>query len=124
MRQSREGALAALCMRRARRAAGRRSSVSASSRHSMRADSRGKGFSAAPRAPIRAPMFDPDSPYFTVDAVDDGDGVHIHVATSDGGSRTYALPGRESQHYFEFFRDLHRHFGTRLPHFYAPPADF
>ena len=69
-------------------------------------------------------MFDPDSPYFMIEAVDDGDGVRIHVATCDGRSRSYSLPGRESQHYFEFFRDLHRDFGTRLPHFYAPPADF
>jgi hypothetical protein len=90
----------------------------------MRAASRGKGFPASARAPIRAPMFDPDSPFFTVDAADDGDGVRIQVATADGRSQTYVLPGRESQHYFEFFRDLHDDFGTRLPHFYAPPADF
>jgi hypothetical protein len=84
---------------------------------------RHKGFSAALCAPIRAAMTG-ESPFFTVEAADEGDGVRIDVATSDGRSARYALPGRESQHYFEFFRDLHRDFGTRLPHFYAPPAEF
>ena len=65
-----------------------------------------------------------ESALFEADAEDDGDGVRIHVAMSDGKARDYSLPGRESQHYFEFFRDLHRDFGTRLPHFYAPPAEF
>jgi hypothetical protein len=66
----------------------------------------------------------PESPYFTVDAEDSDDGVRIKVGANDGRSREYLLPGRESQHYFEFFRDLHRDFGTRLPHFYAPAAEF
>lgn len=46
------------------------------------------------------------------------------VSASDGRSRTYDTQGREAQHYYELFRDLHHDFGTRLPHFYAPPAEF
>jgi len=65
-----------------------------------------------------------DSPFFIVDAADEGEGVRVDVATSDGRATRYLLPRRESQHYFELFRDLHRDFGTRLPHFYSPPADF
>jgi arabinan endo-1,5-alpha-L-arabinosidase len=65
-----------------------------------------------------------NSPLFSVKAGDDGDGVRILVSSADGQSRSYLLPGRESQHYFEFFRDLHRDFGTRLPHFFADPATF
>ena len=59
---------------------------------------------------------------FSVDARDDGDGVRIEVSEAGGPSRRYLLPGRESQHYFAFFRDLHRDFGTRLPHFFTDPA--
>ena len=65
-----------------------------------------------------------ESPLFTVDADDEGDGVRLVVRASDGKVRTYALPGRESQHYFELFRDLHRDFGTRLPHFFDETAEF
>src|SRR3954454_14213419 len=83
-----------------------------------------KGVSALHPAPIRAWMSAHESALFEVDAKDDGEGVRINVASSDGRSRDYSLPGRESQHYFELFRDLHRDFGTRLPHFYAPPVGF
>lgn len=65
-----------------------------------------------------------DFPSFTVDAEDQDDGVRIRVATADGRTREYGLSGREAQHYSEFFRDLHRDFGTRLPHFYARPIEF
>ena len=69
-------------------------------------------------------MADSESLTFQVDARDDGEGVHITVAASDGGARSYALPGREAQHYSEFFRDLHRDFGTRLPHLFADAVEF
>src|SRR4051812_45562239 len=82
-----------------------------------------KGFSPSLPAPIGAAM-PADSPFFTVDAADEGEGVRFQVATSDGRSASYFLPGLESQHYFELFRDLHRDFGTRLPHFYSSPAEF
>ncbi|MCL6730196.1 glycoside hydrolase family 43 protein [Sphingomonas hankyongi] len=39
-------------------------------------------------------------------------------------SKSYVTPGREAEHYYELFRQLHQDFGTRLPHFYAPPAEF
>ena len=61
---------------------------------------------------------------FKVDAADAGDGVRIAVTASDGRSQTYALPLREAEHYAELFRDLHRDFGTRLPHLYADPTEF
>lgn len=61
---------------------------------------------------------------FTIDAADEGEGVRIRVTASDGVARTYVLPGREAQHYYEFFRQLHHDFGTRLPHFFAERAAF
>ena len=60
---------------------------------------------------------------FEVDAEDQGERVLVEVRAGER-SQSYSLPGREAQHYYEFFRDLHRDFGTRLPHFYAPPAEF
>ena len=69
-------------------------------------------------------MLAADPPLFTVDADDEGEGVRIHVHAAHGCSRTYVVPGRESEHYFDFFHDLHRDFGTRLPHFFAKPAEF
>lgn len=61
-----------------------------------------------------------DSLAYTVDAHDEGDGVRINVALGDD-LRSYLLEGRESQHYFAFFRDLHKDFGTRLPHYFTDP---
>lgn len=61
---------------------------------------------------------------FEVDVETAGDAVHIAVAASDGESRDYRLNGREALHYYDFFAGLHRDFGTRLPHFYAPAAEF
>ena len=69
-------------------------------------------------------MTETESMAFEVDAADEGEGVRITVHASDMPTRTYSLPGREAQHYYELFRDIHRDFGTRLPHFYAPPAEF
>ena len=64
-----------------------------------------------------------DSPSFTVDARDEGDGVRIEVSYA-GRSASYLTDGRESRHYFEFFRQLHQDFGTRLPHFFVDRRDF
>ena len=69
-------------------------------------------------------MIELDSPTFAVDASEEGESVQINVVCSDGRSKRYVLGGRESQHYFEFFRDLHHDFGTRLPHFFAEPREF
>jgi hypothetical protein len=46
------------------------------------------------------------------------------VTGPEAMTRTYVTPGREAQHYYDLFRQLHGDFGTRLPHFYAPLADF
>jgi GH43 family beta-xylosidase len=69
-------------------------------------------------------MVETESLGFAVDAQDEGDGVRIDVSGPDGRSCSYLLEGRESQHYFEFFRQLHHDFGTRLPHFFVDRTDF
>ena len=69
-------------------------------------------------------MIETESLSFAVDARDDGDGVRIDVTGPGGRSASYSLEGRESQHYFEFFRQLHGDFGTRLPHFFVDRAGF
>jgi arabinan endo-1,5-alpha-L-arabinosidase len=68
-------------------------------------------------------MTEADSLTFTVEGADEGEGVRIDVLASDGRSRTYRLEGRESQHYFHFFGELHHDFGARLPHFFTEPAE-
>ncbi|WP_309661292.1 glycoside hydrolase family 43 protein [Sphingomonas sp.] len=60
---------------------------------------------------------------FQVDAVAHGDGAQITVRSSDGKARTYAVAGREQQHYADFYAALARDFAARLPHF-AGPADY
>ena len=50
--------------------------------------------------------------------------MRIAVAASTGEQREYELPGREAQHYYEFFAALHRDFGTRLPHVFAEALEF
>jgi len=63
------------------------------------------------------------TPSFTVEARDEGDGVRFDVSF-DGKIVSYLTEGRESRHYFEFFRDLHKDFGTRLPHFFVDRTEF
>lgn len=65
-----------------------------------------------------------ESHTFAVNARDEGDGVRIDVTGPEGRSASYLLEGRESRHYFEFFRQLHDDFGTRLPHFFVDRRDF
>jgi hypothetical protein len=69
-------------------------------------------------------MTESESLPFAVDAAEEGDGVHIRVTAQSGDARDYRLPGREAQHYTEFFAELHRDFGTRLPHLYTDAAKF
>lgn len=90
----------------------------------MRALPSHKGFSPPGRAPISAAMSQADSQFFHIHASDEGEGLRIHVESADARAHDYVLPGREAQHYFEFFRDLHRDFGTRLPHLFATPTEF
>ena len=61
-------------------------------------------------------MIETETPRFRVHASDQGEGVRLEVSTSDGEARTYELPGREAQHYSDFFRELSSDFGTRVPH--------
>jgi hypothetical protein len=60
---------------------------------------------------------------FTVDAADRDERRVIDVRASSGERRQYVLPGNEQQQYSEFFRELSRDFGTRLPHVFAEPAE-
>jgi hypothetical protein len=69
-------------------------------------------------------MIETESLPFTVDARDEGDGVRIDVTGPGGIAQSYLLAGRESEHYFDFFRQLHCDFGTRLPHFFVDRTDF
>jgi arabinan endo-1,5-alpha-L-arabinosidase len=72
----------------------------------------------------RANMIETESLSFKLDADDEGDGVRINVAGPGGQHESYLLEGRESRHYFDFFRRLHQDFGTRLPHFFVDRRDF
>ena len=65
-----------------------------------------------------------DSHSFSIDARDEGDRVRFEVAGPDGHTASYLTEGRESRHYFDFFRWLHVEFGTRLPHFFVDRRDF
>jgi hypothetical protein len=50
--------------------------------------------------------------------------VRIGVAASDGRHHVYSLNGRDALDYYDFYRALHRDFGTRLPHYFTDPTDF
>jgi hypothetical protein len=63
-----------------------------------------------------------DSPAFTVEAEAVGAATRLAVS-SDGETRRYRIGGGEQQHYSEFYRELARDFGTRVPHIYEEPAD-
>ncbi len=62
---------------------------------------------------------DTKNPSFTVDAADRDERRVIDVRASSGERHQYVLPGNEQQQYTDFFRDLSRDFGTRLPHAFA-----
>src|ERR1044071_4746785 len=59
---------------------------------------------------------------FEVEAAEDGERRIIHVTSPE--AQTYILPGNEQQQYADFFAELSRDFGTRLPHIFARPAEF
>jgi len=59
---------------------------------------------------------------FEVDASEHGE-ARLIVVTSGDQRRVYELPGNEQQQYSEFFRDLSRDFGTRLPHVFTEAAE-
>ncbi len=59
---------------------------------------------------------------FQVEASEHGEARLIIVATNSE-RRVYELAGNEQQEYSDFFRDLSRDFGTRLPHVFAEAAE-
>jgi beta-xylosidase len=65
-----------------------------------------------------------DSLSFTIDAAEEGEGSRLEVRASNGVAKTYVLEGREAQHYYSFFADLCRDFGTRLPHIFEAVTEF
>jgi hypothetical protein len=58
---------------------------------------------------------------FEVEAAEDGQLRIIRVTSPE--ARTYILPGNEQQQYADFFVELSRDFGTRLPHIFGEPAE-
>ncbi|PSJ43365.1 glycoside hydrolase family 43 protein [Allosphingosinicella deserti] len=59
---------------------------------------------------------------FDVQPSEDGDSTVLVVTLSDGAPRRYRIGGREQHHYADFYAELARDFGTRLPrHFDGVP---
>ena len=61
---------------------------------------------------------------FEVAAVEAGEGFRIEVRGSDGTSKVYVIAGSEQQQFAEFFSELARDFGTRVPHVFTDSAVF
>lgn len=60
---------------------------------------------------------------FEVAASEDGAGTHFSVTPSDGsGPRRYHVKGGDPDHYEEFYAELARDFGTRMPRQFEPVA--
>jgi arabinan endo-1,5-alpha-L-arabinosidase len=60
-------------------------------------------------------------PKFDVEASEQGE-ARLIIVKADGERRVYELSGNQQQQYSDFFRELSRDFGTRLPHVFAEPA--
>jgi len=63
---------------------------------------------------------------FAVDSVADGDATDFTVSPSEGETRHYRVQGGDPLHYEQFFEELARDFGTRLPRHFdsvTPPGD-
>jgi hypothetical protein len=56
---------------------------------------------------------------FQASGRDGGESRIIEVRGPGGDDRRYVLPGNEQQQYADFFAELSRDFGTRLPHVFA-----
>jgi len=61
-------------------------------------------------------------PAFEVEASEHGE-TRLLIVKAAGVRRAYKLPGNEQQQYSDFFRDLSRDFGTRLPHVFAAAVE-
>src|SRR5215217_7867079 len=68
-------------------------------------------------------MTDIDSPRFTIDAAEDGEGTRLTVTLEGGETSRYRIEGGDQTHYSDFHRAIARDFGTRVPHIYEEPAD-
>ncbi|HEX9931251.1 MAG TPA: glycoside hydrolase family 43 protein [Allosphingosinicella sp.] len=72
--------------------------------------------------PIPRAMQDIDLPAFTLHAAADGAATDLEVV-SGGLTRRYRIRGGEQNDYSDFYRELARDFGTRVPHIYEEPSD-
>ena len=68
-------------------------------------------------------MADRESLSFEVDAEEEGEGVRFTVRASDGRTKTYRIAASEQPLYADFFAELSRDFGTRMPHVLADPIE-
>ena len=64
------------------------------------------------------------APRFEVDPVQVGDGFNIAVRSSSGKAREYHVADGTQQAFTDFYRDLSRDFGTRVPHVLAAPFEY
>jgi hypothetical protein len=60
---------------------------------------------------------------FEVDAATDGEAVRFTVRASDGAVKDYRIAASEQPLYAQFFAELSRDFGTRLPEVLADPVE-
>ena len=80
----------------------------------------GRGCRPIHRSMISAPLS------FAVDAIAEGEATLFTVRPSDGEPRHYRVAGGDPLHYEQFFEELSRDFGTRLPRHFdtiAPPGN-
>jgi hypothetical protein len=68
-------------------------------------------------------MADTDSLRFHVEAAEDGAATDFSVSLGGGEPRRYRVRGGEQADYSDFYRELCRDFGTRVPHIYEEPDD-
>ena len=68
-------------------------------------------------------MTKPESLSFEVDAAEEGEAVRFTVRASDGTTKTYRIAASEQPLYADFFAELSRDFGTRMPHVLADPVE-
>jgi arabinan endo-1,5-alpha-L-arabinosidase len=64
-----------------------------------------------------------ESLLFEVDAAEEGEAVRFTVRASGGATKTYRIAASEQPLYADFFAELSRDFGTRMPHVLADPVE-
>jgi arabinan endo-1,5-alpha-L-arabinosidase len=60
---------------------------------------------------------------FEVNASEAGDGFRIEVGRAGGNALSYSIAAGTQQAFSEFYRDVSRDFGTRVPHVFADPIE-